>query len=162
MPTSRNLILAFALLVASPILARKAEPLPDFTVFAPDGKATKSADLKMPANWVLVYIGSHSGHSAAVLDDLNDDKLKTLNNKLMIIVGGATVGEAKTALGRYANVKTVSWYADPKREALRAMKIPGVPACLGMSDNNVQWQFIGTHPKPGHLKSMLKTWRDKK
>ncbi len=162
MPTSRNLILAFALLAALPVLARKAEPLPDFTVFAPDGKATKSADLKMPANWVLVYIDSRSGRSTAVLDDLNDDKLKSLNNKLMIIVGGATVAQAKTALGRFANVKTVSWYADPKLDGLRAMKIPGVPASLGMSDNTVQWQFVGTHPKPGHLKSMLKTWRDKK
>src|SRR5258707_1321634 len=132
MQTSRSLIFAFALIAALPLVARKAEPLPDFTVLAPDGKAIKSADLKMPANWLLVYVGAHSGHSAAVLDDLNDEKLKSLNNKLMIIIGGATVAEAKTVIGNFANMKTVPWYADPKRDALRAMKIPGSPVCVGM------------------------------
>jgi hypothetical protein len=49
-----------------------------------------------------------------------------------------------------------------RSNSLRAMQIGGVPCVLGMNGNVVQWQFIGLHPKPGHLHSILKTWRDKK
>ena len=63
---------------------------------------------------------------------------------------------------RFPHMKSVNWYADPKHEALPKCRLPEFPCVLGMKDNVVQWQFIGLHPKPGHLHSILKTWRDKK
>jgi len=141
--------------------AKKPAPSPDFTITTPDGKTIKSDQLKLPNQWLLVYVEPNSRFSNSVLNDLKDQQQATANQKMIVIVG-AQPADAKATLDRFPHMKSVNWYADPKHDALSKMQIAGIPCVLGMKDNVVEWRFTGTHPKPGHLHSILKTWRDKK
>ena len=52
-------------------------------------------------------------------------------------------------------------WAEPKRDALHKLELPGAPAVLGLKDDISQWRFVGTTAKPQHLQSLMKSWRDK-
>jgi hypothetical protein len=151
-----------AILIAQIGLAKKPAPLPDFNLTTPDGRAVKSAQLNIPNQWLLIYVQPNSGFSESILNELKDPQQASANQKMVVIIGGAKPADAKAMVDQFPHMQSVTWYADPKHEARRAMQIGGVPCVLGMNNNVVQWQFIGLHPKPGHLHSILKTWRDKK
>ena len=48
------------------------------------------------------------------------------------------------------------WLAGPG-----SVPLVGAPAVIGMNEQNTQWRFIGSMQKPEHVKSMVKSWRDK-
>ena len=141
--------------------AKKPAPLPDFTVLAPDGTSVKSAQLKLPNQWLLVYVQPNAASSDTILNSLNDGKLNSLNNKILLIIGGVQPSDASAMLAGFPFLKSITYYADPKRNAQHAMGLPGIPAVLGMKQNVVQWRFVGAMPKPEHTRSLLKNWREK-
>ena len=61
---------------------------------------------------------------------------------------------------RPSSCSKVGW-AEPKRDALHKLELPGAPAVLDMKDDISQWRFVGTTAKPQHLQSLMKSWRDK-
>ena len=159
-PRVRTIVLTLLLTLMA--AAKKPAPLPDFGLTSLDSKTVRSDKLKLPNQWLLVYVQPHSSYSESVLNELKDQQQNTANQKVIIVVGAAKLADSQSMQDQFPHIKSATWYADTNREALQKMQITGVPCVLGMRNDTVQWQFIGTHPKPGHLKSMLKTWRDKK
>ncbi len=147
--------------VCAPLMAKKPAPLPDFTLIAPDGKAVRSSQLKLNKNWLLVYVHTRSAHSVTMLNQLKDDNQLAANQKVIVIVGGATTAQAAELMSGYAHLKSVTWYSEPRRDALHKLDLPGAPAVLGMKDDISQWRFVGETARQQHLQSLMKSWRDK-
>ena len=63
----------------------------------------------------------------------------------------------------YPHMKTLTWYADPRFEALRALKLPGSPCVLGIRQDTVQWMLTGSLPEDhDRLTSILTSWKNAK
>src|SRR6266481_7888014 len=121
-------------LLCWPLLGKKPAPLPGFSLLTPDGKTLSSSQLKLPKNWLLVYVHPRSAESVVVLNQLKDDKQAAANQKVIVIVGGASPIEARDLMAGYGHLKAVTWYADPKRDVLQTLDLPGIPAVIGMRD----------------------------
>src|SRR5262245_5995370 len=136
--------------------ARKPAPLPDFALTTTDGTIVRSDQLRLLNRWLLMYVHPESGHSEVVLNILRDEPPAALGPKVIVIVSGVEGGDVARMAKSYPHLGMVKWYADPKRDAYRALKLGGSPTVLGMKQSTVQWALTGTLANPARLKAILK------
>ena len=160
--TNRPLLsLVLAVLLAPVARARKPSPLPEFPLTTSDGRIVQSSQIRLPNHWLLIYVHQNSGHSALVLNSLAGEQPSALGQKIVIIVGGARAADLPDMSKKYPHMATVSWYADPKREAMKALGLRASPVVLGVRHDTVQWSLVGTLPDREQMKSILRTWKNK-
>ncbi len=163
MSASKRLLLPLlaALSLVKTVDARKPAPLPAFSLTAADGKTVSSNQIHLPKHWLLIYVHQNSNYSVAVLNSLKGEKPDNLGQKMIVVVGGASAKDIQGMAKKYPHMALVTWYADPTRDAFRAMGLRGSPTVLGIEQDTVKWALVGTLPNREHLKSILKTWKDK-
>ena len=152
----------FLMLLAGLAYARKPAALPDFPLVTSDGKTVNSAQLHLPNRWLLIYVHASSDDSDIVLKTFQDEPPSALSGKMLVVVGGASAKDIAPMAARYPHLKSTTWYADPKWDALRVMKMRGSPAVLGIRQDTVQWMLTGSLPDKKRLASILKSWKNNK
>jgi hypothetical protein len=146
--------------LAPKLAAKKPALFPDFSLTALDGKSVKSNQLHLPNRWLLIYVSANSAHSDTVLNVLKEERPSSLG-QIIVVVGGVPVNDVRTMAQQYPHLASVTWYADTKKLAFKAMELVAIPVVLGVKEDTVQWSLTGTLANPDRLKSILKTWKDK-
>jgi hypothetical protein len=80
--------------------------------------------------------------------------------KLIIVVGGATVEELKQMAAEMPWIPQGSWYADPAREAAAKLKWQSAPVVAGISGGSVKWSYVGIPPQGLPLRSLMSDWHE--
>lgn len=158
----KTVIFAGLLLLVALVQAKKPAPLPDFPLTTTDGNVVNFSKLHLPDHWLLFYVNDNSGYSTAVLDALRNEPPSALNGKMLVIVSGAAGKDIAPFAARYPHLKTVTWYADPKRDALRALSLRGAPTVLGVRQDTIQWMLTGALADPSRLTAILRSWKNAK
>lgn len=155
--------LVCALLVALAALAAAAEttPLPVFELVALDGSTVKSDELPVDDKWLLVYMQPHCRPCDGLLRLFeNRDEGTDHARKVVVVVGGASAEEVQALADKAPWLPRSSWYADPRRQAARALRIQGSPVVMGVLNNAVEWNLAGVAADAERLKSILVTWNE--
>jgi hypothetical protein len=80
--------------------------------------------------------------------------------KLIVVVGGASVEELKQMAAEMPWIPQGSWYADPTREAAAKLKWQSAPVIAGISGGAVKWSYVGVPPAGLPLSSLMSSWHE--
>jgi hypothetical protein len=150
--------LAPLLLLVQAVVAIENKPLPGFDVQALDGSPSNSSDWAMQGKWVVIYLEGQCGPCTHILVRLKKDKYPRLASRAFIIVGGMQPGQVKAMQNGFADLSQATWYADPARNAVRALNLHGAPVTLGVEDKTLRWAISGNPHSKELLPSVLKKW----
>jgi len=80
-----------------------------------------------------------------------------LSGKIVVVVGGGSVDDAKRLAKKMSWIPENSIYADPTDSAA-ALGLQGTPVIVGMRRNSIEWNFAGLPQTVDNLKSMVTSW----
>ena len=150
-----------ALAVAGrPASAADGQPIPSFTVVAPDGRQVRSPELTGESRWVLVYVRPAGPAAQKLLVSLADWQLSAEMSRRLVLLVEGPVEQAAAYLGKAAGpaLGGFSWYADPDGRAAKALGFAGAPAVLGVRDGAIEWTLTGVLNDPSKYESVVRTW----
>ncbi|MGH9721190.1 MAG: hypothetical protein ACRD8O_13325 [Bryobacteraceae bacterium] len=156
---SRWILIGLALLPLYRAAARRPEPLPDFEVLSLDGRTVRSDRLRQSSKWMFIYVETRCHPCSTLLDTIDKNEPLQLVQKIVIVVGGASVEQAREVNAQFPHLARAEWYADPTRASFRQLKLKGAPVALGVRQEVVQWAWSGAALDPDRLRSVLTTWR---
>jgi hypothetical protein len=87
-------------------------------------------------------------------------EVQDATQKLIIVVGGATVEEAKRMAAEMPWIPQGSWYVDTSREVAAKMKWQSAPVVAGISGGAVKWCYVGVPPEGLPLRSLMSDWHE--
>jgi hypothetical protein len=155
------LFVALAALAALAAPAAETTPLPAFEVIALDGSTVRSDELPVDDKWLLVYMQPHCRPCDGLLRLFeNKEEGTDHSRKVVVVVGGASAEEVGRMAEKTPWLPQSSWYADPRRQAARALRIQGSPVVMGVLNRNVEWNLAGVAADEERLKSILATWNE--
>lgn len=157
---TKALLLALIILPFAPSSgAYDSPPLPSFQVTNLDGQPVQSAQLSAKNQWLLVYVQPNCRPCAELFKAFQKKEAQPdLSDKVIVVVGGGTVEQAKALAQRTPWIPQASWYADPTKAAAPALKVKGAPVVFGVRQGNIEWDLSGVLADEKSLKSILDTW----
>lgn len=152
-------LLLFWMCGASLAAQAQQSPLPSFEVTALDGSVTQSSDLSARKQWLLIYVQPNCKPCEDIFRVFQKkDGPHDLTQKVLVIVGGATVEEAQQLAKRISWLPSSAWYADESKRAAAALDVKGAPTVYGVRQGNIEWDLKGAPANERMLKSILETW----
>jgi hypothetical protein len=146
------------------VYARQAQPagLPAFAVKTLDDTEAQSDRLSSRRQWLLIYVQPNCKPCEEVFNVFRreGEEQPDLTQKVVVVVGGATVEEASMLAEHVPWLPRSSWYADPSRQAAAALSVKGAPTVYGVRQGKVEWELKGAKANPRMLKSILETWSE--
>lgn len=133
-------------------------PVPAFKVQRADGSASSPSDWNMQGKWLLIYLEPRCGPCLHLLIELRKDRYPGLASHTIIVVGGVQSTQLANMQATFKNLSQAKWYADPGRNAARALNLHGAPVTLGIQDGVTRWGISGIPPVPGLLRAVLRKW----
>lgn len=113
--------------------AAQEAPLPPFTVQTLDGVEVQSSELSTRWQWLLIYVQPNCKPCEDIFRAFRRKDSETdLAQKVVIVVGGATVEEANALAARISWLPRSSWYADPSRKVMYELSVKGSPTVFGV------------------------------
>ena len=150
-------MLISAMLTAGAV-AIENKPLPSFEVQSAAGSRVSSSTWKRQGKWVLIYLEGQCAPCTHLLARLTKDKYPQLANQTVIVVGGVRTGDIRAIQKAFPDLAQATWYADPERNAPKALELHGAPVTFGIEDKTLRWAISGIPPSPRLLPSVLKKW----
>jgi hypothetical protein len=147
-----------AIMITSAAMAIENKPLPSFEVKNASGSTVDSSSWKIQGKWVVIYLEGRCAPCTHLLVRLTKDKYPQLARQTIIIVGGVQAGDVKVLEKEFPDLAQAKWYADPERNAHKALNLHGAPVTLGIQDKILRWAISGVPPSPRLLPSVLKKW----
>lgn len=146
----------FLLLMAASTFAANG-PLPALTLADKDGVAIDPLTLKQATPWVLLVVDANKPQTQLTLTRLQR-KVGDWGGGLAVVVIGNQ--PAFTALlARNDKLVGVRWYRDTAGNLLKTLSLPGTPAALGITpDNLVSWHSIGMPEQVDKAQSLVWSW----
>lgn len=162
---ARSLTCALLVALSAVLLSARAQEetktLPVFEVVDLEGNTVGSEQLPVDDKWLLVYMQPHCRPCDGMLRLFeNRDEATDHSRKVLVVVGGASAEELGRIAAKAPWLPPSSWYADPRRQAARALKIQGSPVVLGILNKTVEWNLAGVAADEERLKSILATWNE--
>jgi hypothetical protein len=149
---------------AAAVYARQAQQaqLPAFAVKTLDGTEAQSDQLSTRRQWLLIYVQPNCKPCEEVFNVFRreGEAQPDLTQKVVVVVGGATVEEASELAEHVPWLPRSAWYADPSRQAASALSVKGAPTVYGVRQGKVEWELKGAKANPRMLKSILETWSE--
>lgn len=81
--------------------------------------------------------------------------------KLIIVVGGASVEELKAMAAAMPWIPQAVWYADPERQLTSKMKWQAAPVVAGVREGSIVWRYTGVPPEGLPLRSLMSNWHER-
>lgn len=157
-----NACLALALLAAG----ARAGAAQDANAPLPEFSATSLGELEVPSDrlssrerWLLIYVQPNCKPCERVLRVFQmRESQPDYTDKVIILVGGATVEQVRQLSAQMSWLPESSWYADTTKNASTALDVKGAPVVYGVQRNNIEWSLVGSLAKQDTLQSILSTW----
>jgi hypothetical protein len=144
--------------------ARQAQPieLPAFVVRTLDDAEAQSDQLSARRQWLLIYVQPNCKPCEEVFNAFKreSEEQPDLTQKVVVLVGGATVEEASMLAEHVPWLPRSSFYADPSKQAAAALSVKGAPTVYGVRQGKLEWELKGAKATPRMLKSILETWSE--
>lgn len=147
-----------AVAFARTAIATEPMPLPDFELTALDGRSIRTQELASNGKWLLIYVQPNCRPCDVLLKLVTEPEFSALAGRLVIVVGGASAGEAASMAARFPDLAGAGWYAHRMKMASVQMKAAGSPVAFGILQSTVVWNLNGVLPDPVRMKSILKSW----
>lgn len=162
------LVILVALASAAPpaaaVRARQTQPaeLPAFAVRTLDDAEAQSDQLSARRQWLLIYVQPNCKPCEEVFNAFKreSEEQPDLTQKVVVLVGGATVEEASMLAEHVPWLPRSSFYADPSKQAAAALSVKGAPTVYGVRQGKLEWELKGAKANPRMLKSILETWSE--
>lgn len=149
---------------AAAVRARQAQPaeLPAFAVRTLDDAEAQSNQLSARRQWLLIYVQPNCKPCEEVFNAFKreSEEQPDLTQKVVVLVGGATVEEASMLAEHVPWLPRSSFYADPSKQAAAALSVKGAPTVYGVRQGKLEWELKGAKANPRMLKSILETWSE--
>lgn len=158
--TRALMIVALAALLGAPALRASSQgPLPAFTLLAPDGTAVASTQMKVPDQWLLIYVDPGCRSCDMLLAALKGWQSPQLVQHTVLVVGGTLAGAQSYLQQKLpSEVAAIPWYGDSQRQAWNALRLTGTPVLVGVRKGQIEWVISGVLNDPAALKSVVTTW----
>lgn len=147
--------MGIALMCAATMAGAAERPLPALALADADGAA---ASAWMPARatpWILLVVDPARQQTQGALARL---QLQADGDGVVVVVIGDEMA-FQALRKRYNTLPGLRWYRDTSGTLLRTLRLPGLPAVLGMTpDNQVAWQVIGVPEHAGKAHSLVASW----
>lgn len=162
MKSSMKTWLAAALLcgaAAAPAGAKELPPgpaLPALALAADDGSAASLATLHPGSRWVLLVVDAGRPRTQAVLGRLAGRQ--DWGDAVQVVALGDDAALHALQL-RHRQLGGVRWLRDVDGGVLRALRLPGLPAMLGIDEQGrIAWQHSGLPADQAALTAQLASW----
>ena len=151
-------LLSFVLAVSMAAKSQNSQRLPSFELVNASGVTAAIQDLAPKGKWLLIYVKSDSRPSELTLSRLKADKYRPFLSRIIIIVGGLKPAELTQFTSKYPDLASANWYVDPERQVFQKLDLHGLPAELGLKDNEISWALGGMLGDSAAFDSTLLTW----
>jgi hypothetical protein len=154
------MVVALAALLGAPALRASSQgPLPAFTMLAPDGTAVVSTQIKVPDQWLMIYVSPSCRSCDMLLAALKGWQSPQLDEHTVLVVGG-TLTQAESYLQQKlpSEAAAIPWYDDSQGQAWKALRLTGTPVLIGIRKGQIEWMISGVLNDPASLKSVVTTW----
>jgi len=152
-------VTTFSVTVAAGLVqAVEQRPLPAFSVVSLEGAATSSGQLAAPGQWLCIYVTPTSPASVRLLKAMKGWESPAMAQRVVVVVGAPVEAATAFAAGQAQEFPGVRWYADPRGEAWKALRLTGTPYLLGVRDARIIWSLAGVLNDPTTLESVIRSW----
>lgn len=153
----KNFILALSLVAAAAAASAAERVLPQLSVVDKDGASVSLTAPGRGAPWALLVVDAARPQTASALERLHKRDGGWGGNLVVVVEGDAAAYRALVA--SHARMTGVRWYRDADGSARKSMKLPGMPALLGIGpDNSIAWQTNGLPAQPDKAQSLVGAW----
>ncbi|WP_051293466.1 hypothetical protein [Pseudoduganella violaceinigra] len=150
-----------ALLYGAAVSAAPAQPpagraLPALALAAEDGTPAAAAALHPGSPWVLLVVDAGRPRTQAALARLETPQ-GWGDGVHVLVLGDDAAFQALQQ--RYRQLTGVRWVRDADGSALRTLRLPGLPAMLGIdAQGRIAWQNTGFAADANRLQAQLSSW----
>lgn len=130
------------------------EPLPQFEMLDRDGRDLVSTDLSLEGPWILIYVQPGCRPCDMLLNGFKREDFID-PGRVVIVVGGASLGKARAYAEPLPELAGVQWTVDHHREGFSKLKLEGVPVVLGLKGGDIHWRISGL---AGDVRSIALSW----
>jgi hypothetical protein len=154
----RCLMIAAIAAMSAGVRAAERGPLPALTLTNLAGAAVTTAQPSIEGAWLILYVQPDCGPCDQILKATSQAKHHRLAERLVVIVAGAGRAELDAIAARFPHLRRDALYADPTRDVLTRLKLPGVPAAIGLRGGSMEWTLAGVLADAGAVESVLASW----
>ncbi|MBB3122421.1 hypothetical protein [Pseudoduganella violacea] len=129
--------------------------LPELALEDSNGRSAGTASLRRPVPWVLLVVDANRPQTQSTLARL--EQQEGWGDGVNIIALGSDAA-FQAMVQRHSRLRGVQWFRD-SGGAMKALRLPGLPAALGVDGEGVvAWQSLGLPANGGKAQSLLSTW----
>lgn len=152
----KNIIGIFLLLIAASTYAANA-PLPALPLADKDGATIDLLTLKQATPWVLLVVDANKPQTQLTLTRLQR-KVGDWGGNLAVVVIG-TQPAFTALLAKNDKLVGARWYRNTSGNLLKTLSLPGSPAALGITPENIiSWHSIGLPEQVDKAQSLIWSW----
>lgn len=150
---------ALALLLAAPVSGAATEvPLPAFEVVDALGAPVSSDALKQAQPWCLLVVAAGDRDTKSGLSRLQREA--GWGGRLVVVVVGDEAGFA-ALIEAQEKMTGAQWYRDGSGSIIKALKLGGLPALLGIVPGDaIAWRSSAIPADAAEAQSLVSTWLD--
>jgi hypothetical protein len=134
------------------------QPLPAFTVTAPDGQTLRGEAMAPADRWLIVYVAPDCQPCASLLKSLADWSSPDLLGRTVLVFAGSRDAASAAAGALPDAIAGLRWFVDDAGHAAGALQLQHAPALLGVREGRLEWKLGGVLNSPGVLQSVVRTW----
>jgi hypothetical protein len=132
-------------------------PLPELALADKDGVAINLLTLKQPTPWVMLIVDSSKPQTQLALAHLQRKEGDWGNSLVVVAIGNQAA--FSSLLAKNEKLLGVRWYRDTSGNILKMLSLPGIPAALGITpDNLISWHSIGIPEQVDKAQSLVGSW----
>jgi len=160
----KRAVITIAAVLTAAAASAQDRAVPEFIVRNSADQEVASSVMSAQPKWLLVYVSPDCRPCNTLLRALPKWQSAELMVRVVLVVSGKHA-DAKAWIEKSlpADMQSLTWYADPDRQAARALELTGAPVLMGVRNGNLEWQLGGVLSNPSALESVVRSWvEDKK
>lgn len=153
----RALFLLLSLvLVPGLVVALEPGPLPALTLRDNKGALVSAGALQTPGKWVMVVIDSALPAAYDMLNGLSAKEASAETGLTLAVIGSEA--DLLRLQQEFEKLSQARWLLSRDTTVIQDLRLPGIPAMIGMEGEQVSWQYIGIPDAPEKAQSMVQEW----
>jgi hypothetical protein len=160
----KRAVITIAAVLTASVAAAQDRALPEFIVRNSADQEVASTVMSVQPKWLLVYVSPDCRPCNTLMRALPKWQSAELMVRVVLVVA-AKHADAKAWIEKSLppEMHGLTWYADPERQAGRALELTGAPVLVGVRNGILEWQLGGVLNSPSALESVVRSWvEDKK